>query len=116
MIFLDGLSTVNWSCGRHINPVLRKERGHSGGIVLVESIGMFFNSRDKLLPQVVLSLIFEMREFLKKLAATGNWVLLALIGIPLVFDAAAWVLGFVIPLPVAARLFSTSLISKMSDK
>ena len=49
IMFLDGLPTVNRSCVRHINRVLREERGHGGGIVVVECIVIFFNDRDKLL-------------------------------------------------------------------
>jgi len=46
-IFLDGLPTVNRSSVRHINRVLREERGDGGGIVLVPWLGMFFIERDK---------------------------------------------------------------------
>src|SRR5208337_706460 len=48
-VFLDGLSTVNLSCVRHQNRVLRVERDQGGGIVVVVCIVKFFNERDKLL-------------------------------------------------------------------
>jgi hypothetical protein len=46
MKFLDGRPTVNRSSVRHKNPVFREERGDGCGIVLVESIVIFFNERD----------------------------------------------------------------------
>ena len=49
LIFLDGLPTVNRSCVRHKNRVLREERGHGGGIVVVSCLVKFFNERVKLL-------------------------------------------------------------------
>ena len=50
--FLDSLPPVDWSSFRHINRILRKARGGSGGIVLVYRIGMFCNNIDKLLAQL----------------------------------------------------------------
>jgi hypothetical protein len=46
-MFLDGLPTVNRSCVRYNNRVLRVERSDGGGIVVVDCIAMFFNDRDK---------------------------------------------------------------------
>ena len=36
--FLDDLPTDDWSSVRHLNRVLRVERGHGGGIVVVHCI------------------------------------------------------------------------------
>ena len=47
--FLDSRSTESRSVLLHINRVLREVRGHRIGIILVQCIGMFFNSIDKLL-------------------------------------------------------------------
>jgi hypothetical protein len=49
IIFLDGLPTVNRSCVRHLNPVLRVERGQGGCIAVVECLVIFFTERVKLL-------------------------------------------------------------------
>jgi len=47
MIFLDGIPTVNRSCVRHLNRVIRKERGPGGVIVAVPYLVKFFKERDK---------------------------------------------------------------------
>jgi len=47
--FLDSLPTVNRTLGRHLNRILRVERGQGGGIVVIPRIGNFFADRDKLL-------------------------------------------------------------------
>jgi hypothetical protein len=39
-MFLNGLPTVNRSCVRYINRVFRVERGHGGGIVVVDCLGI----------------------------------------------------------------------------
>ena len=49
MIFLDGLPTVNRSCVRHNNRVLREERCHGGSIIVVFCLVKFLNERGKLL-------------------------------------------------------------------
>ena len=49
IIFLDGLPTVNRSCVRHQNRVLREERSKGGGIVVVVCIVKFFVERVNLL-------------------------------------------------------------------
>jgi hypothetical protein len=38
---LDGLATVNRSCVRHMDPVLRVERGQGSGIAVVECVVSF---------------------------------------------------------------------------
>ena len=46
---LDSLPTVKLSCVRQENRVLREERGHGGGIIVVECLGILvINLRDKL--------------------------------------------------------------------
>jgi hypothetical protein len=50
--FLDSFPPVDWSSFRHKNRVLRKVRGGSRGIVLVQRIGMFCNNIDQLLAQL----------------------------------------------------------------
>ena len=42
IMFLDCLPTVNRSCVRHLNSVLRVERGVGGGIVVVDRFVIFF--------------------------------------------------------------------------
>jgi hypothetical protein len=41
--FLDILPPVNHSSGRHKNRFLRAERGHGGGIIVVDCLGILLN-------------------------------------------------------------------------
>jgi hypothetical protein len=47
--FFNGLPTVDWSCVRHKNRVLRKERGDGGRIVVVFSVVIRLSDREDLL-------------------------------------------------------------------
>ena len=41
--FFDVLPSVNQPFGRHKNRFLRAERGHGGGIIVVDSLGILLN-------------------------------------------------------------------------
>src|SRR6516225_7122420 len=49
IMLLDGFPTVNRTFIRHLNRVLRVERGKSGGIVVIPCNVKFLNERKKLL-------------------------------------------------------------------
>ena len=67
MIFLDGRPTDNRSSVCHINPVLREERGHGGGIVLVECI-----VSDKLFASPLLGVLAAMIVLLSSVYAQNR--------------------------------------------
>src|SRR5271165_386673 len=61
-MFLNGLPTVNRSCVPHINRVFRVERGHGGGIVVVDCLGILLTDRNKLLDYLWIDRVFLLSE------------------------------------------------------